>query len=136
VCGWVGGAGGFSLHVRGHFTRIRISMMPGCVWVYHHSSFSSIYSSTHSCFPLYCLPTHPHHLYPTPPRQLVAGFVRRVEAAWGHRFPPGYTPGLRFMAHLNEPLRVNHKPLVSVCVCIWEEGRAGFIYLNYSAAVC
>jgi hypothetical protein len=29
-----------------------------------------------------------------------------VEAIW---FPPGYTPGLRFMSHLWEPLRAHYR---------------------------
>lgn len=32
-------------------------------------------------------------------------FVDEVEGAWGLRFPPGFNPDLRFMAHVWEPLR-------------------------------
>ena len=55
-------------------------------------------------------------IQPPPPRQLpselsqaeqgaVCRFVDEVEAAWGVRFAPGFDPGLRFMAHVWEPLR-------------------------------
>ncbi|WIA21228.1 hypothetical protein OEZ85_000471 [Tetradesmus obliquus] len=37
--------------------------------------------------------------------------VDQLEAALHVKFPPGYTPGLRFMSHLWEPLRAHYRPL-------------------------
>ncbi|DBA73278.1 hypothetical protein WJX77_005167 [Trebouxia sp. C0004] len=39
-------------------------------------------------------------------------FVNEVEKRWGVKFPEGRNPDLKFMAHLWEPLRVFHKPLL------------------------
>ncbi|KAL3146801.1 hypothetical protein ABBQ38_014780 [Trebouxia sp. C0009 RCD-2024] len=39
-------------------------------------------------------------------------FVDEVERRWGVKFPEGRNPNLNFMAHLWEPLRVFHKPLL------------------------
>jgi hypothetical protein len=44
--------------------------------------------------------------------QTVREFLIKVEKAWGIRFPEGHDPSLRFMAHVWEPLRIWHKPLV------------------------
>ena len=43
--------------------------------------------------------------------QRVGAFLAGVERAWGVSFPPGRTPGLKYMGWLWEPLRVYHKPL-------------------------
>jgi hypothetical protein len=45
------------------------------------------------------------HQLSTGEQAAVRRFVDRVEAAWGVRFAPGFDPGLRFMAHVWEPLR-------------------------------
>ena len=42
----------------------------------------------------------------------VDDFVAAVESKWEINFLPGYDPSLRFMAHVWEPLRVQHKPLI------------------------
>lgn len=38
--------------------------------------------------------------------------VDDLEACWSLRLEPGYTPGLRFMGHLWEPLKAQWRPLV------------------------
>ena len=45
-------------------------------------------------------------------RTQVADFVTRCEKAWGINFLEGKNHNIAFMAHLWEPLRVHHKPLV------------------------
>jgi hypothetical protein len=35
--------------------------------------------------------------------------VDQLEAALRVKFPPGYTPGLRFMSHLWEPLKAHFR---------------------------
>ena len=41
----------------------------------------------------------------------VESVLADLEATFGVRIPEGYNPGLQFMAHLWQPLRVLHKPL-------------------------
>ena len=38
-------------------------------------------------------------------------FIDECQERWGVQLPPGYQEGLRYMAHLWEPLRVVYKPL-------------------------
>ncbi|KAL4459101.1 hypothetical protein ABPG75_013966 [Micractinium tetrahymenae] len=45
-------------------------------------------------------------------RAQIRQFVDEVEAAWGVSFQPGFDPDLPFMAHVWEPLRTYHKPLI------------------------
>lgn len=45
--------------------------------------------------------------------RLVKEFIAQVEKRWEVAFPAGFDPSLRYMAHVWEPLRVHHKPLVS-----------------------
>ncbi|KAK9804242.1 hypothetical protein WJX72_002946 [[Myrmecia] bisecta] len=45
-------------------------------------------------------------------RQLTSDFVDACERTWGVSFNPGTSQRVSFMAHLWEPLRVMHKPLV------------------------
>lgn len=40
-----------------------------------------------------------------------AQMVDELEKTWGVSTPPGYTPGLRFMGHLSEPLKATWRPL-------------------------
>ena len=42
----------------------------------------------------------------------VAHFTTQCEEAWNVRFQQGKNPDITFMAHLWEPLRVWHKPLI------------------------
>ena len=42
----------------------------------------------------------------------VAHFTTECEKRWNVRFQWGNNPHIRFMAHLWEPLRVFHKPLI------------------------
>lgn len=46
----------------------------------------------------------------------VEDFVAAVEKKWDMDFPPGYDSSLRFMAHVWEPLRVQHKLLIVYAV--------------------
>ena len=39
-------------------------------------------------------------------------YIERIEAKFGVRFPEGRNPDIEFMAHLWEPLRWIHKPLL------------------------
>jgi len=43
---------------------------------------------------------------------VIYGYVDRIESKYGVTFPEGRNPDVEFMAHLWEPLRWMHKPLV------------------------
>ena len=45
-------------------------------------------------------------------RQRGEALIRRIEDTFGMRFEEGRNPDIRFMAHLWEPLRWIHSPLV------------------------
>ena len=49
-------------------------------------------------------------------KQQVQQFVEDVQCKWRYRLPPGRNPGIKFMAHLWEPLRVCPLPLALHCV--------------------
>jgi hypothetical protein len=38
-----------------------------------------------------------------------------LQSVIGMKFPPGHTPGLKFMSHLWEDLRATHR---CVCMCV------------------
>lgn len=38
--------------------------------------------------------------------------VDELEDCWGFKLQPGYTPGIKFMGHLWEPLKAQWRPLV------------------------
>jgi hypothetical protein len=44
--------------------------------------------------------------------------VDQLETALHVKFPPGYTPGLRFMSHLWEPLRAHYRYLTVMFSCL------------------
>jgi hypothetical protein len=42
---------------------------------------------------------------------LIPDLVTRMEDALNIKFPPGYTPGLKFLDHLWDELHVHYRPL-------------------------
>lgn len=45
-------------------------------------------------------------------QQLVSDTLEDLEQRFSFKIPPGTNPDLQFMAHLWQPLRVSHKPLL------------------------
>ena len=54
-------------------------------------------------------------------------WIGEVEHTWGIAFEPGRTDGLKFMAHMREPLRVFHQPLLYYAYSHCAESLAGLV---------
>ena len=54
-------------------------------------------------------------------------WIGEVEHTWGIAFEPGRTGGLRFMAHMREPLKVFHQPLAYYAYSHCAEALAGLV---------
>lgn len=52
---------------------------------------------------------------------MIVSYIERIEQRFGVTFEEGRNPDVEFMAHLWEPLRWMHKPLVvyMLAECIW-----------------
>lgn len=54
-------------------------------------------------------------------------WIGEVEHTWGIAFEPGRTNGLKFMAHMREPLKVFHQPLAYYAYSHCAEALAGLV---------